>query len=300
MQKQERMSRRLRVEGFLLYAPAIAIILFVVVYPMIFAVQTSLTDYRPSRATVSFVGIRNYVTILSDVKFFSAIYKGLFFTFGSLIPQIVLGLAVASLLNHPLLRWKTLWRGLAIMPWLVPTVAVAMIFRWMFNDLYGILNFLMVWAGILDKPKAWLATEGWAMAILILANVWRGLPLMVTMFLAGLQGIPAELYEAAGADGANAWVRFIKITLPLLAPVVMVAGILRFIWTFNFFDLPWVMTGGGPTDATTTAPIYAFKRAFSGFRMGEGSAITILLFVLLVIFSIVYFKLQKHEERILN
>ncbi|MDR1636033.1 MAG: sugar ABC transporter permease [Treponema sp.] len=296
--KQYLLSRRMSIQGFLLYLPAILLILGVVIYPMIFAVQMSLTNYRPNVAKISIVGLRNYAMIIQDLRFWRAIMRSLFFTIGCLIPQIVLGLIMASLLNNPLLKWKMLFRGLAITPWLIPTVAVAMIFRWMFHDLYGILNYILVDMHILGSPYAWIAHENSAMFILILANVWRGTPLMITMFLAGMQGISADLYEAAEVDGANSWTKFVKITLPLLLPVVMVSGILRFIWTFNFYDLPWVMTGGGPGEATQTAPIYAYLRAFSGYRMGEGSAITVLLFIILVLFALVYFMVRNYQEKI--
>ena len=292
------MSRNLSIEGFFLYLPAIIIILCVVVYPMVYAFQTSFTNFRPTLAKVNFVGIANYRMILKDVSFWRSIYRSLFFTAGSLIPQIVLGLIVATLLNHPMLKCKMLFRGLAITPWLIPTVTVAMIFRWMFHDLYGILNYVLMWINVLPKPLPWIAREGTAMFILILANVWRGTPLMITMFLAALQGIPADLYEAAEVDGASVWAKFRRITLPLLMPVIMVSGILRFIWTFNFYDLPWVMTGGGPSGATQTAPIYAYRRAFSGYRLGEGSAITILLFIILVIFAVVYFKIRNYQNKL--
>ena len=184
------------------------------------------------------------------------------------------------------------------MPWLVPTVAVAMIFRWMFHDIYGIMNYILIELHVLKEPVAWIANEHTAMFILILANVWRGVPMLITMFLAGLQGIPSDLYEAGQIDGANGWNRFCKITLPLLMPVVMVSGILRFIWTFNFYDLPWVMTGGGPAEATQTTPIYAYRRAFSSYRMGEGSAITMILFVILIIFAAIYFILKKRQDKL--
>lgn len=294
------MANRQAFVGILLYAPAILIILAIVIYPMIYALQMSFTNYRPTLAKVTLVGLKNYVDLFRDVKFWQSLGRSLVFTFGSLFPQIILGLAMASLLNHPLLRWKMLFRGLAITPWLIPTVAVAMIFRWMFHDLYGILNYILVDLGFISSPKAWIAQQGSAMFLLIIANVWRGTPLMITMFLAGLQGIPADLYESAQVDGANAWTRFRKITLPLLMPVIMVSGILRFVWTFNFFDLPWVMTGGGPSESTQTTPIYAFRKAFSSYRMGEGSAITIVLFLILVVFSVCYFRLKKYQEKLYN
>ncbi len=294
------LNKRMRIEGFLLYLPAIIVIFLVIFYPLVYAVRMSFTNYRPTVKVVKFVGLANYLKTLGDVKFWQAMGRSLIFTFGSLIPQICLGLAMASLLNHPLLKCRTLFRGLAITPWLIPTVAVAMIFKWMFNDLYGILNFMLIDMGIISETKAWMSDSFWAMVILILANVWRGTPLMITMFLAGMQGISADLYEAAEVDGANAWTRFTKITLPLLVPVIMVTGVLRFIWTFNFYDLPWVMTGGGPIEATTTTPIYAYKTAFSSYRLGEGSAITVILFFVLLIFAFIYFRAKKLQDRILK
>jgi ABC-type sugar transport system permease subunit len=296
--KQYLISHRMSIEGFLLYLPAIILILGIVIYPMIFALQMSFTNYRPNVAKVSVVGLKNYSMILQDLRFWRAIFRSLFFTIGCLVPQIVLGLMMASLLNSPLLKCKMLFRGLAITPWLIPTVAVAMIFRWMFHDLYGIVNYILVDLHILKGPYAWIAHENSAMFILILANVWRGTPLMITMFLAGMQGISADLYEAAEVDGASAWTKFRKVTLPLLLPVVMVSGILRFIWTFNFYDLPWVMTGGGPGEATQTTPIYAYLRAFSGYRMGEGSSITVLLFIILVLFAVLYFIVRNYQEKL--
>ena len=291
------MINKMSAEGFLLYLPAIIIIVGIVIYPMIFAFQMSFTNFRPTVRTVSNVGFANYITILQDSGFWRAIYRSLIFTAGCLIPQIIFGLMMAHLLNHPMLKFKMIFRGLAITPWLIPTVAVAMIFRFLFNDIYGIINHVLISLRFIDRPYPWMAREHTAMFILILANIWRGTPLMLTMYLAALQGIPSDMYEAARVDGANAWKQFWKITLPLLMPVVMVSGILRFIWTFNFYDLPWVMTGGGPGEATRTTPIYAYVRAFSGYRFGEGSAITILLFIILIFFTLIYFFIRQKQEK---
>ena len=293
---QRRASRREEVEGLALYAPSLAIIFFVVLYPIAYAVYLSFQSYHLVRlADVHYVGLANYLAILRDPDFWRSLGRGLVFTFGSLVPQMVLGLAIAQLLNHPLLKARTLWRGLMIMPWLVPTVTAAIIFRWMANDVYGILNYLLLDLGLIDRPIAWLANGRWAMTLLIVANVWRGLPLMVVMFLAGLQGIPHELHEAARVDGATSLQSYFRVTLPLLAPVVMIAGVLRTVWMFNYFDLPWVMTMGGPAGATTTPPVYAYLRTFSGYRLGEGAAVTILLFFVLLAFAAVYFRMQRQE-----
>ncbi|MEF9974242.1 MAG: sugar ABC transporter permease [Clostridia bacterium] len=291
-------ERRMSRQGLLLYLPAILIIFGIVIYPMVYALVMSFTSYRVSKPIMNFIGFKNYIKILEDASFWNAVGRSLVFTCGSLIPQIVLGLALSMLLNHPRLKCKMLFRGLAITPWLVPTVAVAMIFRWMFHDLYGIANYMLMDLHLLSAPKAWLSDATSAMFILIVANIWRGTPMLLTMFLAGLQGIPGDLYEAAHVDGATGWTQFMKITLPLLMPVVMVSGVLRFIWTFNFYDLPWVMTGGGPAESTQTTPIYAYRTAFSSYRMGEGSAITILLFIILLIFALLYFYLKKRQDKI--
>ncbi len=294
------LEKKMGLQGMLLYLPAIVIIFLIIFYPLVYALRMSFTNFKPTVAVTKFIGFENYSTILRDSKFWQAMGRSLLFTIGSLVPQICLGLAMASLLNHPLLKCKMLFRGLAITPWLIPTVAVAMIFKWMFNDIYGIVNYLMVDIGLIATPHPWMSNGISAMIILILANIWRGTPLMITMFLAGLQGIPHDLYEAAEVDGATAWTRFVKITLPLLVPVIMVSGVLRFIWTFNFYDLPWVMTGGGPAEATQTTPVYAYRRAFSAYRLGEGSAITVVLFIVLLIFAFIYFKAKKYQDKILK
>ncbi len=296
----DRKIDRMSLQGMLLYLPAVIVICLIIVYPLLYALFMSFTNYRPTLRETSMVGFSNYIKILSDSSFWGAMLRSLVFTFSSLGLQIVFGLALAQLFNHPDLKFRNLFRGLAIMPWLIPTVSVALIFKWMFNDLYGILNYLMVDIGILDSPKAWMSNGTTAMVILIIANVWRGTPLMFTMFLAGLQGIPRDYYEAATVDGASAWKQYIKITLPLLTPVIMVSGVLRFIWTFNFYDLPWVMTGGGPGEATQTTPVYAYRTAFSAYRLGEGSAISIILFIVLLGFAALYFAARKRQGSIYN
>ena len=296
----DRKIDRMSLQGMLLYLPAVIVICLIIAYPLLYALFMSFTNYRPTLRETSMVGFSNYIKILSDSSFWGAMLRSLVFTFSSLGLQIVFGLALAQLFNHPDLKFRNLFRGLAIMPWLIPTVSVALIFKWMFNDLYGILNYLMVDIGILDSPKAWMSNGTTAMVILIIANVWRGTPLMFTMFLAGLQGIPRDYYEAATVDGASAWKQYIKITLPLLTPVIMVSGVLRFIWTFNFYDLPWVMTGGGPGEATQTTPVYAYRTAFSAYRLGEGSAISIILFIVLLGFAALYFAARKRQGSIYN
>lgn len=277
--------------GLLYLLPGLLIILGVILYPVVFAFVLSVQDVIISRPGSPFVGLDNYRRLLSSLPFWRSIWRGAVFTFGSLVPQVVLGLGLASLLNYPGLRGRALFRGLIVLPWLVPTVTVAIIWRWMFHDLYGVINHLLLVLGLSDRPIPWLADPGLAMGAVIVANVWRALPLMVVLFLAGLQSIPGELYEVALVDGASIWKRYVYVILPQLAPIIWIAAVLRTIWTFNFFDLPWIMTQGGPADATTTSPVYAYLVTFSGYRLSQGAAVTVAMFAVLLVFAVVYFRL---------
>ncbi len=283
--------------GYLLFLPAIFIILLIVLYPTLFAFYLSFTNFSLSNfQNASFIGISNYLKILTESQYWDSLKNGLVFTVGSIIPQLVLALLLANLLNYKHLKFKRFFRGIMILPWLVPTVTGAMIWKWMFNDLYGVFNHILMNIGLISRPITWLAQSNTAMLSLIITNVWRGLPLMMIMFLAGLQSIPEQMYEAGEVDGATAWQKFTKITLPQLKPVIGVAVILRTIWIFNYYDLPWVMTSGGPASSTTTMPLYAYITSFSGYRLGKGSAITVTMFFILLLFSFVYFKFYVGEE----
>ena len=282
--------------GILLLTPSLLIIFGVVLYPAAFAGYLSVFDMHIGRPGVAFVGLQNYARLLSSPEFWRSVMRGLVWTAGSLVPQVILGLALASLLNYPGLRARVLYRGLVTLPWLVPTVTVAIIWRWMFHDVYGVINAILMGVGITDHPIPWLADPALAMAAVIVANVWRGLPLMVVLFLAALQGIPRDLYDAAEVDGASPWQRYLRVILPQLAQVVWIAAVLRTIWTFNFFDLPWIMTRGGPGEATTIPPVYAYLVTFSGYRLSEGAAVTVVMFFILVVFALLYFRMSPEDE----
>ncbi len=282
--------------GSFLLAPSLLIIVGVVLYPAVFAGYLSVLNVHLGRPGVSFVGLQNYHRLLSSADFWRSVWRGMVWTGGSLLPQVVLGLALASLLNYPRLRARLLYRGLVILPWLVPTVTVAIIWRWMFHDVYGIVNHVLMTFRLTDQPIAWLADPTLALVTVIVANVWRGLPLMVVLFLAALQSIPQEMYDAAEVDGASVWHRYRRVILPQLAPVVWIAAVLRTIWTFNFFDLPWIMTRGGPGEATTIPPVYAYLVTFSGYRLSEGAAVTVVMFIVLVVFALLYFRLYREDR----
>jgi ABC-type sugar transport system permease subunit len=284
-------------EGYLLVLPALGIIFFVILYPTIYSLYLSFYSYHLiNRNEMAFVGLQNYSKILGDRTYWASITTGLVFTFGSLIPMLIFGLFLASLLNYKGLKLKQFFRGVIVLPWLVPTVTVAIVWKWMFHDLYGVFNSVLLTLGVIQAPIAWLADRHLAMSALIVTNIWRGLPLFVVMFLAGLQSIPEELYDAAKVDGATLWQRFVHVTLPWLRPVIGIAAILRTIWIFNYFDLPWVMTFGGPSNATTTPPVFAYLTTFSSYRLGQGATISVTMFLVLLCFAILYFRYYHTEE----
>lgn len=282
--------------GYLLLAPAIITVLVVIIYPAVYAVYLSLFFHKLIQLEErTFVGLANYVRLATDLEFWRSVQNGFIFTFASVAGQVGIGLALAILLNYKRLAFKTLARGLLILPWIMPIVAVALVWRWMLNDMFGIVNRLLMALQIIQAPVPWLADKKLAMVSLIIANIWRGIPLAFIMVLAALQGIPSELYEVAQIDGASRIRSFLYITLPLLKPVIFIIIILRTIWNFNFFGLPWIMTRGGPAGATATPPVFAYLTTFTGYNLGWGATITIYMFSLLLMLTSLYFILWRLE-----
>lgn len=280
--------------GYLLLAPAVILVLVVIIYPTVYAVYLSFFFHKLIRLEErTFVGLANYLELATNPEFWGSIQNGLVFTFASVAGQIGIGLALAILLNYKRLIFKTLVRGLVILPWVMPIVATALVWRWMLNDMFGIVNRLLMDLQIRQVPVPWLADRRLAMASLIAANIWRGVPLAFVMILAALQGIPNELYEVAQIDGASPMKAFLHITLPLLKPVIFIIAILRTIWNFNFFDLPWVMTQGGPAGTTTTPPVFAYLSTFTGYNLGLGATIAVCMFSLLLILTSLYFMVWR-------
>ena len=229
----------------------------------------------------------NYQKLVSDPAFLHALALSLLFTAGSLLFQFTIGFALALFFNRPFPGNGPL-RALLLLAWLLPTVVSGSLFRWMLDGDYGVLNFALVGLGLLSDGRYWLIDPGTALAGTILANVWVGIPFNMALLLAGLQGIPAVLYEAARVDGASAWQQFRSLTLPLMRPVALSVLLLGLIYTFKVFDLIYVMTKGGPVDATTTLPIYTYKLTFEFFRFGDGAAAATLLLLGLVVVALVY------------
>jgi multiple sugar transport system permease protein len=238
-----------------------------------------------------FVGLENFRQLLfEDANFHAAFLNTFYFVVVSVPLSAGLGLAVALLCNQAL-RGITLYRSIFLLPYVTITVAVALVWRWLYHPDLGLINRLLALVGI-DGP-AWLVSTRWAMPAIIFLSVWKSFGYNMVLFLAGLQSIPEQLYEAATIDGANAWQRFRHITLPMLSPTTFFVVIISIIGSFQVFDQALVMTGGGPGVATTTLVLFIYQVGFQAFHMGYAAAAAWLLFVVVMVFTVIQFRAQR-------
>jgi multiple sugar transport system permease protein len=290
-------GRRVRDQwlGVALIAPAVLLIVSLVLYPFLYNVWLSLQNIHLTRGISGFAGLENYEYILQWDAFWWGLLVDLIWTAASVVGQVVLGLMVAHLLNATFVG-RSLARSLVILPWTVSAIVVAFVWRWMLNDLFGVVNQGLLGVGLVDTPVLFFATPASALATVIAINVWRGLPFMSLSLLGGLQSIPLELYEAARVDGATWWQELRHITLPSLQRIIAIVVVLRGIWIFNWFDLIWLTTGGGPADSTRTLPVLAYTTGFLAFRTGRAAAISVLMALVLVVFVTIMFKTLLSED----
>jgi ABC-type sugar transport system permease subunit len=255
-------------------------------------VRLSFVRYNPLRPdSQPFVGLDNYVFVLKDPLFWESFSQALIWTGWSTVLQALIGVGLAMLLHQPL-KGMNAFRGLLLFPYIVPTVVIALNWRWLFNSEIGIVNHLLMSAGIIDDRIAWLSTPTMAMASAILLNVWKYTPFVVIVVLARLQTIPTELYDAAKVDGAGPFRRFRDITLPQLAEVLAVVIVFRTIWTFNKFEEIYLLTRGGPGTSTYNLALYAFDQSIANLRMGVGAAAGVIMLLLLLLGSILYIRVS--------
>lgn len=273
--------------GALLIAPTILVFCTVIVYPLVSAIYLGLFSIYTPTMEGEWVGLDNYRRLLASGEFWRSLANNLIWTAGTLTLQIVFGILVALML-HRNLAFRALARSLVLFPYFLSTVVAVLVWRWLFNDLYGVLNHLLLWAGIVDLPVDWLGSMPNAMISLIFVGAWKYFPFVVIAVLARLQAIPDELYEAASIDGAGAWARFTDVTLPQLRDVLIVVVLLRTIWDFKEFDLIFLLTGGGPIIGTQTLPLMVYKEAFALNQMGGASAAAVLMMLIMLLFMSLY------------
>jgi len=278
---------------YMMMAPAMVAMALFILYPIGYSVWLSLhrVDFLRPQAGRPFIGLQNYLKLFSDASFWNAAQITLVYTTVAVVVSFIVGLATALLLNEQF-RGRILARSIVIIPWAVPYVAAILIWKWMLNTDFGIVNYILLRLGLITEGISWLASPVWAMVAVLIVTVWTQYPFVTMMHLAALQGIAAELQEAATIDGAGILDRFRYVTWPGLSQVNTAAILLLVIWNFRRFTIIYTMTGGGPIRSTETLVIQTYRQAFSFYNMGYASAIGTVILGVLLAFSLIYITIQ--------
>jgi len=285
--------------GLIFIAPALIFMLLLVGYPVIYnfilGFQNVTAFNLATGAERRFVGLDNYISLFQTPTMWIAIRNSLFFTFVCLVFQFSIGLAFAILFNKKFALARHL-RGFLVITWMMPITVTALLFRYMLSAEVGIFDAILMGIGITSEPIGWLVRNDTAIWGPILANIWIGIPFNMLLLTTGLASIPEEIYESASIDGAGPWQRFVWITIPLLRPAMLAVLVLGFVYTFKVFDLIFVMTGGGPVNATEVLSTLSYRESFSFFNFSRGAAVANVLFIILFLVGLIYLKLIKTEE----
>ena len=281
-------------------APALIFMVAMFAYPLFYNIWMSVTDFRVATfltGVAPFVGLDNYVDLFRNRTFFSALWLTGIFTAISIAGQMAIGMLLALFFwrNFPL---NATMRALLLAPWLLPLVVSASVWQWMFQQDYGIINYVLVSLGISGSKIPWLVDPTNALISVIITNIWIGIPFSMAVFHSGLQALPREILEAAELDGAGKFQRFFLVILPLLRPLTAIVFVLSVTYTVKVFDLIYVMTGGGPADATQTLAIFSFKLSFKLFDFGHGAAVGNVLVVISLFFA--YFYIRSFRRQLLT
>jgi multiple sugar transport system permease protein len=281
--------------GLLGILPALLLIGALTLYPVAYAIWLSFFDKHSFFPAERWVGLGNYIRLVRDPEFWQSVWLGVVYASSTTALQILLGVASALIL-HRSFRWRTAVRALVLFPYMIPTIVAVIVWRWLFNELYGLVDYILVAWGLVRQPIVWLGVDH-IMSSLIAMSVWQFTPFVTVSVLARLQTIPLELYEAARVDGASAWARFRYVTLPQLRAVMFVVILLRGIWMFTKFDTVWLWgEGAGAGSEIKTLPIYTYMRTFTYYQAGFGAALSVVMFVMLMAATALYFRFFWRDE----
>ena len=288
------LARRLVPYGYL--SPTMLLIVVLMVVPIVMVISYSFRDNVIVQDNSVFAGLANYTKVLTDADFLAALKNTAIFISVSTVAHLVLGLAFAMMLNTQLLSGvtKAIFRIVYILPWLFTIAVIAVIWR-LLLDPSGVVNYVLHTVGLIQQGVNWLGDPATALWAVTFANIWSGYPFFMISLLAGLQGISADLYEAAAVDGTNWLQRFVHVTLPQLRPVIISMAVLDLIWTSQQFALIWMMTGGGPLNTTEMLSTYTYKQAFSEYEFATASAAAVI--VLLITMVLAFFYVRQQRER---
>jgi multiple sugar transport system permease protein len=282
--------------GVALITPTLLLFGSLIALPLVQGILLSFQSANTLTRESHFIGIQNYVDLFAELEFWVSLANTLIWSVSALALQIIIGVT-AALMLHQNLVFRSLARGLILFPYLLPAVVAVLVWQWVFNDLYGILNSLLMRLGLIDAPIIWLGKMPQAMISVVLVGTWKFFPFVVIAVLARLQTIPVSLYEAARLDGASAWARFWDVTLPQLRGVLLIVTLLRFIWDFKEFDLIFLLTGGGPVISTQTLPLMVYKYAFALLQMGRAAAVAVAMLLFMLLLFLLYFCTFRSQEQ---
>lgn len=271
------------------------IVLLLDFYPIIYSIIISFQKRSLFDVSGVFTGFRNYFLIFTNPNFPSLLKNTLVWTLGTTFFEVFFGMITALLLNRDF-KFRNLARALIIVPYAVPVIVSTLVWKYMFNDLIGLINYVLQVLKIASQPIAFLSSPTFAMMVVILINVWSFTPFAVINILSSLQCINSELYEAAKIDGANSWQEFKSITFPSILPILIIVTLLRTVWNFQKFEIIWLTTKGGPINSTMTLPVWIYSQGFQSFNIGYASAMAILMFIIAIILAILYIKLFERME----
>ena len=292
---QRRRRIKEAITGYVLLLPVLLVIFLFVFWPMISSFRMSFFKKQLGIATMKYVGVKNYKDLFKNALFKKSLTNSIIWTIASTAFQFIFGMICALILNQKF-RGRGFWRGLFIVPWVVPPVVVAIIYRWLLNGLFGYANQIFQALHFFEEPLGWFSDAKLVMPVLIFINVWRGVPFMMITLLAGMQTIPLELYEAAKVDGASSIQRFFNITIPGMRHVISIGLLIYTLWNFNNFDMIYLLTKGDPGTISFTLPVMIYSAAFEEFQYGKAAAISTVMFVILAIVAFIYLRLMHSEE----
>jgi multiple sugar transport system permease protein len=281
--------------AWMLVLPSVLLIFGLTIYPVVYSFWLSLNHVSLLNPVRSFAGLSNYFEVLSSNQFWKALGRTVYYVFISLAVQSVFGLMFALVLNQSFFG-RGVVRALILIPWAIPNIVNGVMWEWIMNANYGALNAVLLQLHLIHEPIQWLSKPWLALHMVILADTWKVIPLYVMLFLAGLQTIPKDAYEAARIDGAGGVNRFFYITLPLLKPILLVILVLRTMQCFGVFDIVYIMTKGGPADGTMVISFFTYFQTFGKLNFGMGSAISFVVAFLVLSISMVYIRILKTDE----
>jgi multiple sugar transport system permease protein len=280
---------------YLLISPIVLWIVITIFVPLSTVIKESFYNTGFVGTEGEFIGFQNYIEVLTSGVYWGSWTKSLIWVIGNSLTQGILAFAIALFLNNKR-KVSKMARTWMVIPWIIPTIVVAIFWQWIFNSSYGILSHLLLSAGVIDQPLNLLGDPTWALPTIIFINSWHWFPFLAVIILAGLAGIPEELYEASAVDGASKWQQFWNITFPSLQHITFALGLVGTLWMFNIFDIIYTLTEGGPAGSTTTVPVQIYQQAFESYELGNASAMSVVTAILMLIFAVVFIKFAAPKD----